>query len=83
VDELAGTGALVALRGSQAEPAEPAHPDPGQDRRDRRDRHLEQLGDLGTGKPQPTQRGDHLDTALRRAIRDPLTRRAAVQQPGL
>ena len=37
MNQLAGPGAFVALRGLQAQAAEPAHPDPLENPRDRRD----------------------------------------------
>jgi hypothetical protein len=80
VDELAGSSALVALRGLQAEPAELAHPDPRQDARDRRERHPEQFGDLGAGEAQPAQRGDRLDAVLAGACRDRARSRGTIQQ---
>lgn len=83
VNELAGTLALVALNGLQAEPAEAPHPDPGQDSRDRRERHPERLGDLGTAQAQTAQRRDRLDTLLVGAVGDPVRRRGAIQQAAL
>jgi len=78
VDQFAGSGAFVALGRLEPEPAEFAQADPGQDARDRRERHVEQLGDLGAGEPQPTQRLDRFDPPLRRAVRDPPGRRRPV-----
>ena len=83
VDELARPFALVALGGLEAETAQLAHPDPGQDPRDRRERHRERLRDLGTGEPQPPQRGDRPDPPLAGAIGDPRRRRGAIQQTEL
>jgi hypothetical protein len=68
VDQLAGPLAFVAPGGLQAQASESAHADPGQDPRDRRDRHVEQLGQLGSGKAQPPQRGDRLDATLVAAV---------------
>jgi hypothetical protein len=81
VDQLAGTGALVALRGLKAKAPELAHPDARQDRRHRRQRHVQHLGDLRAGHPQPAQRGDRLHAALIGAIGNHGRRRGAVQQP--
>jgi hypothetical protein len=83
VNQFARPRPFIALRGLEPEPAEPAHPDPGQDPRHRRDRHVEQFGDLWTCEAQPAQRGDRLGPPLIGAIGDPLTRRAAIKQPGL
>src|SRR5215217_4988842 len=70
VDQLARSGALVALDRLQAEAAELAHPDPGQDPRDRRQRHRQRFGDLWAGEAQPTQRGDRLDAPFAGAVGD-------------
>jgi hypothetical protein len=83
VDQLAGPGAFIALRGLEAEPAQLAHPGSGQDARDRRQRPVEQLGDLGAGQAQPSQRRDRLDRPLVGAVGDAMRRRAAIQQTAL
>ena len=49
VDQLAGSLALLAHRGLEAEASELAHPDSRQDPRDGRERHVEDLGDLRAG----------------------------------
>ena len=80
VQELAGTLALVALRGLQAEPAELAHPDPSQDPRHGRERHIERLSDLRAGHPQSPERRDHLDAPVIHSIGHQVRGRRAIQQ---
>jgi hypothetical protein len=79
VDQLAGSGALVALGGLQSDPAELAHPDRREDPRDRRERHSQQLGDLGARQAQPPQRSDRLDPPLVGAVGDHVRRRGTIQ----
>ena len=84
MDQLARPRALVAVRRlGRLEPGELAQPDPGQDRRHRRERHRQRHRDLRAGHPQPTQRRDHLNAILARAMRHRQRHRGAVQQPRL
>jgi hypothetical protein len=84
VDQLAGSGALVAAdRLRRLEAREPAETYPLQHRRDGRGRHPQGLGDLRPGQSDPPQRGDRLDPLGRGGVGDPPGRRAPVEQPGL
>jgi hypothetical protein len=79
VDELAGTGALVAESGLETEPTQAAQPDPGQDPGHGRQRHRERLGDLRGRHPQPAQLRDYRDPCRIGAIRDLPRRRRTVK----
>jgi hypothetical protein len=84
VDELAGPGELVAVRGlGRLQPRALAEPDPLEPGRHRRDRHRQRLGDLGGGHPQPPQRLDRRHPLRGGLVRDPLRRRAEIVQTGL
>jgi hypothetical protein len=60
VNQLAGTGALIAVgRLRWLQPREFAQTDALKHRRDRGGRHAQAERDLGAGHAQPAQRGNH------------------------
>jgi hypothetical protein len=83
VDELAGARALVADRLLEPDPAEPAQAEAAEDARDCRERHLQRLGDLGRRETQRPQCHDHLDSLLRRPVRNLPWRRRAIDESRL
>jgi hypothetical protein len=84
VNELARPSTLIAIRRLwRLKPRKLAQPDPRQHRRNRRGRHLEHHRDLPAGHAQATQRRDHQLALGRRAVRNLLRGRAAIQHTAL